>query len=100
MKPMPPEMLELVPNGIENLVLRCIVCTTPLPRSRRRFGTCLPERPCQKILTRFRRYCVGLTKCVACLNPSTPEEREDFKKWRRSRHELKANGRPKTAKST
>lgn len=95
MKPLSPEVLALIPNGIESVVLHCLICTRELPRSRRRHGTCLPgERACQKVLTMFRRHSLQITKCVACLHPATPGEREQFKAWRRESGQLRKKGRP------
>jgi len=89
----------LMPNGIENVVLHCLICTRELPRSRRKYGTCLPtERACQKVLTMFRRYTLQTTKCKACLHPATPQEREAFKQWRRETGQLRKKGRPERKK--
>lgn len=93
-KPLPPEVLALVPNGIENLVLRCVVCGDPLPPSRRTIGD--HAGPCHKVRVLYRRYIIQLTKCIACLHPSTPADREHFKQWRKSRGDLREKcGKPK-----
>ena len=48
-KPLAPEVLALIPSGIEKLVLRCVVCGGPLPSSRRTVGdhagACHAEAP-------------------------------------------------------
>jgi hypothetical protein len=93
-KPLPPEVLALVPNGIENLVLRCVVCGDSLPPSRRTIGD--HAGPCHKVRVLYRRYIIQLTKCIACLHPSTPKEREEYKQWRKSRGDLREKcGKPK-----
>jgi hypothetical protein len=40
------------------------------------------------------------TKCIACLHPATPEEREDYKEWRKDRGHLRRTcGKPKGKKN-
>jgi hypothetical protein len=95
-KPLPPEVLALIPDGIENLVLSCTVCREPLPISRRAVGD--HAGACHKVRVLHRKYAIRLARCISCLHPSTPEERELFKAWRRSRGELREHGgRPKRA---
>ena len=89
-KPLAPEVLALIPSGIEKLVLRCVVCGGPLPSSRRTVGD--HAGACHKVRTLYRRYVIQLTKCIACLHPATPEEREEFKQWRVSRGDLRGRG--------
>lgn len=93
-KPLSEEVLALIPDGIENFVLSCTVCRLPLPSSRRTVGD--HAGACHKVRVLLRRYQIRLKRCIACLHPSTPAEREDFKAWRRSRGQLRASGgRPK-----
>ena len=93
-KQLPPEVLALVPNGIENLVLRCVICGEALPSARRTMGD--HAGACHKVRMLYRRYIIGLTKCISCLHPSTPEERKAFKRWRKSRGDIREKcGRPK-----
>lgn len=95
-KPLLPEVLALIPNGIENLALRCVVCAEPLPTSRRAVGD--HAGACHRVRVLHRRYTIQQAKCIACLHPSTPAEREEFKAWRRSRGDIRAHGgRPKKA---
>jgi hypothetical protein len=90
LKPLAPEVLALIPEGIENLTLSCTVCRGPLPSSRRTVGD--HAGACHKVRTLFRRYQIKLKHCIACLHPSTPAEREEFKAWRRARGQLRATG--------
>lgn len=95
-KPLPPEVLALIPNGIENIVLRCTVCGEPLPASRRTVGD--HAGACHKVRVLHRRYMIQMAKCISCLHPSTPEEREAYKRWRKGRGDLReTGGRPKKA---
>jgi hypothetical protein len=90
-----PEALALIPNGIENFVPCCIVCGLPVPLSRARGrskDTC--SKACHSIRQAYRKHVLITSKCLACYHPSTPEEREDFRKWRRSRGDVQAKGRP------
>ena len=89
-KPLAAEVLALIPEGIGKLVLRCVVCGGPLPSSRRTVGD--HAGACHKVRTLYRRYVIQLTKCIACLHPSTPEGREAFKQWRVSRGDLRGRG--------
>jgi hypothetical protein len=93
-KQLPEEVLALIPTGIENLVLRCTVCGGPLPASRRSIGD--HAGACHKVRVLHRRYMIQLSKCISCLHPSTPEQREEFKAWRKSRGDIREKGgRPK-----
>lgn len=82
-KPLPPEVLALIPNGIESLILRCMICGEALPNSRRAIGD--HAGACHKVRVLHRRYMVNLTKCIACLHPATAEEREEYRRWRKHR---------------
>jgi hypothetical protein len=95
-KSLAPEVLALIPDGIQEFIPRCVVCTSAVP-SNRRSGitrhTCSP--PCQKVWTLFRGYLLSTRKCVACLHPATPGERAEYREWRRSRGDLRQKkGRP------
>jgi hypothetical protein len=75
----------------------CVICREPVPEKRRHpktVATCSEEHAAQ--LKQYNEDQVALTKCPHCYHPSTPEEREDFKNWRRSRGELHdRRGRPR-----
>lgn len=76
--------------------LSCAVCNGPLPPKRaysRTRYTCSPE--CRQKLKAFQKQVVDAKYCRVCMRPSTPEEREQFKAFRRSTGELKGErGRP------
>lgn len=92
-----PGVLALIPDGIENFVPHCIVCTQPvsLKRARGRSkDTCSPE--CHAVRQMYRKWVMQTSKCLACLHPSTPQERQEFRDWRRFRGDLRrTKGRPK-----
>ena len=77
-------------------VLSCAVCRGPLPAKRayaRTRYTCSPE--CRNALRAFQKLVVDAKYCHVCMRPSTPEEREEFKAFRRSKGQLKGErGRP------
>lgn len=89
-KPLAPEVLELIPNGIENLTLYCVVCRQPLPSSRRTIGD--HAGACHKVRTLLRRHQIAQTKCISCLHPSTPKERDNYRKWRKAIGERNERG--------
>jgi hypothetical protein len=68
----------------------------PAHRARNsKYTTC--GKDCQIELRKFRRHQLWLKHCPSCLHPSTPEQREDFKRWqteRGTRKGDKAAGRP------
>lgn len=86
----------LIPNGIENLVLRCVICTEPVPARRaagRSKNTCGPE--CNKVLKQFRKLQIRRSRCPNCYHPSSPQERKEFIEWRKSRGDRREKrGRP------
>jgi len=92
-----PRVDPLIPNGIENFVPRCVVCTNPVPAKRatgRSKDTCGPE--CHKVLRAYRQHVLKSTKCPACYHPSTPAERKEFIAWRKMRGDRRQSvGRPK-----
>jgi len=89
-KPLPPEVLALIPEGIENLVLSCTVCRLPLPSARRTVGD--HAGACHRVRVLFRRHAIKLARCIACLHPSTPAERAEFKLWRKARGDIRERG--------
>jgi hypothetical protein len=89
-KPLPPEVLALIPNGMEHLVLCCTVCRGELPNNRRAYGH--HAGACHKVVMLHRRYVLSLTKCPSCLHPASPEERAEFSAWRRARGERGERG--------
>lgn len=64
--------------------LRCIVCGHLIPEDRvlREAVTC--TRECAAQLRNIRRRKRDLKKCRYCNQPSTPEERRLYAKWRES----------------
>lgn len=90
-----PEQVE-TSDPIEAMQLRCIVCTNPVPAKRatsRSKNTCSPE--CYKRLKQFHALQLQRVKCPACYHPSTPEERKDFREWRKHRGDVReGRGRP------
>ena len=93
-------MTEMAPEAIVKPeipeALHCAVCTGPLPPKRayaRTRYTCSPE--CRNTLRAFQKLVVDAKYCHVCMRPSTPEEREEFKRFRRSKGQLKGErGRP------
>lgn len=81
-------------DGIDNFVPSCVVCRNPLLRERTTHNreTCSAE--CTDI---WRQYCADLAAsrhCPSCWHPSTPEERAEFREWRKARGDLHSRGRP------
>lgn len=97
---LPPEVQALIPNGIDKFAPRCVVCTNTVPEKRARGrskDTCSP--PCHAVLRLYRKFVIRTSKCLACYQPSTPEERAEFKRWRQARGDLRLKpGNPKRAK--
>lgn len=87
----------LIPDGIEKFVPSCVVCRQPVPairRTGRSKDTCSPQ--CNKVLRKYREFCLRNTRCRSCYHPSTPAERLDFIAWRKTRGDLReGRGRPK-----
>jgi hypothetical protein len=80
---------ELPRQRMRNVLVEGMVCGDPLNarRARARKETC--EKPeCGVALRQFRRAVVESRKCPACYHPSSPEEREDFKRWRKDRGQM------------
>jgi predicted nucleic acid-binding Zn ribbon protein len=78
--------------------LSCVVCQKEIPaeRDRHRAVTCSSE--CKKALNAHRRKRNYDKVCQICFRPSTPEEREMFKRWRRETFPPAKRGRPKMVK--
>ena len=77
----------LIPMGIENFTPSCTVCREPLPSNRRSIGH--HAGACHRVTVMHRRYMLSRGKCPSCLHPSTPEQRVDFKTWRRHRGDVR-----------
>ena len=74
-----------IPN-IDQFVPRCQVCGVEVPlkrRSRRNGNTCTAEHAA--MVRAWKRWLIKTSVCLTCYHPSTPQEREDFKRWRRER---------------
>lgn len=64
------------------MVLKCIVCTEPIPSTRRKDSvTCSPE--CAKIRMDYERARQQSLRCVYCHRPASAEEQERYARWRR-----------------
>ena len=87
---------EAAPFDIATFAPRCTVCTKLVPEKRAKGKyktTCSPE--CHKVIKKFGAHLLELTRCPACWHPSTPEQRADFKAWRKERGYIRAGaGRP------
>lgn len=59
---------------------------------KRKAVTCSHE--CKLLLKAFRRKQRSEIICSACRRPSTPEERQEFKRWRRETQPSRPQGRP------
>lgn len=96
-KPIAPEVLALIPNGIDNFCPHCVVCTQELPEKRRRAfrrPTCSPT--CHAAWLLYKKFLLSSTKCIACWAPSTPSERLLFREWRQAQGKLRRTlGRPR-----
>ena len=81
---------------IETFLPSCVVCRSPVPAARahsRSRETC--SAACALYWRQYHRYVLMQTRCPSCYHPSTPEERADFKRWRKSRGDLRDKvGRP------
>ena len=88
------EQEPLMPEAIEKFVPTCSVCTKPVPANRHSVKfevTC--SKQCFEVVKAWRRYQLWRRACPNCRRPSSPAEREDFLKWRRS-NGLQGRGRP------
>lgn len=81
----------------------CMVCPNELPFARALnydIRTCSPE--CAAIFKKWRNHQKWRRHCPSCLHPSTPEQREEFRRWRTNRGDRqgdKAEGRPANKKA-
>lgn len=98
-KQLEPEVLALIPNGIHNLTLHCFVCGTELPEGRRRsrFNICGPA--CRTVWFMYSNWLRQTKKCLACLRPSTPEERKSYRAWRKATGQMGEKRGPKRKKT-
>lgn len=99
-KPLTPEVLALIPEGIENFIPHCVVCTAELS-GRRRKNSRRPycSQPCHAVWMLYKKYLIYSSKCISCWHPSTPAERLLFREWRKAQGKLRrVKGRPKVEK--
>jgi hypothetical protein len=68
--------------SLDDVEVRCVVCgdAVSVERKRRRSITCTDAHA--KIRNRYLRARAEARKCRYCGQPSTPEERKSFKRWR------------------
>lgn len=73
-------------SQLDNVPVFCVVCGTlvPVERKIRRALTC--SDACALARNSYLRERKELKKCKYCGNVSTPEERDDFRAWRRERN--------------
>jgi len=99
--PAPLSFNPLIPEGIEKFVPSCVVCKAPVPKKRatsRSKDTCSKE--CQAVLRAYRKFNIESRYCPSCYHPSTPEERKEFRLWRKHRGDLRERpGRPPVKKA-
>lgn len=71
--------------SLDHVKVFCVVDGVEVPddRKKRRSITC--SDACAKIRNVYLREKKELKKCKYCGNPSTPEERDDFRLWRAER---------------
>lgn len=74
--------------------LYCTVCRSPVEDERIVRGAFTCSRQCATKLRNIRRRKHELTKCRYCHQPSTPEERREFRKWREAQGTKRKRGRP------
>lgn len=86
------EELEMEKAGTQQptaTILHCMVCLEPLSETRSRRPTSTCSEPCKDRLDTLRAEQRRSRKCPHCLHPSTPEEREEFRRWRASRGDVR-----------
>lgn len=89
-----PKHHKLTKEELAAFAPKCCVCGADIPEDRqvRRKRTCSDEHT--KHMNQFRRFQQSKIRCSSCGRPSSPEEREDYKRWRAERGEvLKSIGR-------
>ena len=63
--------------------MHCVVCTNPIPTTRKKDAvTCSPQ--CTKARKNWGRSRVDMEECRYCHKPSTPESRVLFGSWSRA----------------
>jgi hypothetical protein len=84
----------------EQVKLFCVVCQKELTDERvlRKAVTCSPEHAAELKKIRLRRRASVQRICKLCYQPSNPEERRLFKKWRKETQGLRERGRPRKKK--
>jgi hypothetical protein len=76
------EMPEEHEIDIHDLVMHCVVCKKPMPDTRRRNAiTCSPA--CTLARRRYWFSKLDAKMCRYCYKPSTPEQRAEFRQWKR-----------------
>ncbi len=88
---------ELLPEGVDKLKPRCVICTTEVPAKRARGAyreTC--STACHNIWKEWKAYNLALRVCPNCYHPNTPAERKDFHAWRKARGMVLDPVRPPT----
>lgn len=71
--------------NLDSVKVFCVVCGGVVPddRKHRRSITC--SDACAKTRNAYLRARAEAKRCKYCSQPSTPEQRDDFKAWRRER---------------
>jgi hypothetical protein len=72
-------------SQLDSVPVFCVVCgaDVPLERKKRRSVTCGED--CAKTRNNYLRERKELKRCKYCSQPSTPEERDDYRLWRKER---------------
>ena len=65
--------------------LHCTICTRAIPEGRDRRQTATCSETCKNRLDEIRAQQRADRRCPACLHPSSPEERDEFRLWRAQR---------------
>jgi len=68
-----------------DLTIHCCICTAVIEEKRSRRNTATCSEKCKNKLDSIRAEQRRSKKCPHCLAPSSPEEREEFRKWRVNR---------------
>lgn len=78
----------------------CVICTKPIPwdRFKRKAVTC--DNDCAEKLKMVRRKLRDARYCRLCNKPSTPEQREHYRRWIHAQPKERGRGRPKKTKPT
>lgn len=66
-------------NEVKNF---CVVCTEPIDKQRVSRGAVTCTKECAKVRRDQQRALTDMKECRYCRRPSTPEEREAFKRFR------------------